>query len=528
MQGNAQAALAKRWFAGGGRQRRELLLRPPPLLGHDARSMVTARAKRELERTASWSSVRSGLGWFAGAWLVLTVAGVGVQLHSLRLAPGVAARDPSAMLALAIASYSYQAVYAVLAIVVAVALLRITRVPPSTRAVTPALIAAVSFVAVVVLTVALLLGVSGGSSESMSTRELWSLVGAARAVGLLALVLAFARIGKSLERPLAPVLVGACFALAAVDAGFPLYRLWSVREGAAPTTERSGLILVQVALAIALVDAARRVRAAVTPEARAEAERPREPESDTPVEEEDEPGSEPDARAPTPHAPSELPPAFRNLAALAVFGLVGLLPMWDAVLAANSVGALGDALTGAPGTEWPKVGLAMCVGGALAALVLRRWVQTAPYAARGLLLLAVLASLGYSAPVVLDAARFRSRQIDGWPVCETGLDTEGNLPNLDSIYRGTYDGPRLPTGEPCTLAAERRDRHAESAPHGELTDGLIQIGSRFPDDRRRVFWGSAIWSVLTVFAFFWVWRAAEYVSSTAARRDREPRGESAD
>ena len=59
--------------------------------------MVTARGRRELARTASWISVRSGLGWLIGVWVVLTLGSAGVQLQSMQLAAGVAAKDPGAL-----------------------------------------------------------------------------------------------------------------------------------------------------------------------------------------------------------------------------------------------------------------------------------------------------------------------------------------------------------------------------------------------------------------------------------------------
>ena len=75
--------------------------------------MVTARGRRELARTASWISVRSGLGWLIGVWVVLTLGSAGVQLQSMQLAAGVAAKDPGALVVMTLVSVGFQGFYAV-------------------------------------------------------------------------------------------------------------------------------------------------------------------------------------------------------------------------------------------------------------------------------------------------------------------------------------------------------------------------------------------------------------------------------
>ena len=438
--------------------------------------MVTARGRRELARTASWISVRSGLGWLIGVWVVLTLGSAGVQLQSMQLAAGVAAKDPGALVVMTLVSVGFQGFYTVSSVALVAALLRLTRVPPSTRAVTPALVAAGAFVVVGLASVALLLGAGGGGSESISTRELWVLAASARAVGLVALVLALARMAAALDARAPQSEVGAAFAFVVIDTAFPLHRLLASSVAAQNETQRGILLVVQIALAALLIDLARRVRraaASARPDPAVEVDEP-------PIEPESEPESAPPAPRPAPAGAGS-----RNLAASLVLVLVALFPCWDALSAATSVGALSDAVRGAPGTEAPTTALLFVAGAVGAALIVRQLLASSPYGARGVFLLAALAALAYAVPRTYDVARYRSSLVDAWPVCETGLDHDGNLPIAADIYRGVYDGPRLAAGEPCTRAAERRDQHEEMAPRGDFGDGIVQIGSRFPDDRRR-------------------------------------------
>ncbi|GMV13584.1 MAG: hypothetical protein AMXMBFR56_18080 [Polyangiaceae bacterium] len=471
--------------------------------------MVTPRGQRELERTASWRSVRSGLGWLIGLWLVLTLAGVGVQLQSMRLAPAVAAKDPGALVVMTMVSMGYQAFYFLVSLGLVVALLRVTRVPPATGAVTPALVATASFVLVGLLSFALLFGLGGGSSEGISGKQMWVLVAAARAAGLTALILALTRMSSFLGARVPQAVTGAAFAFVAVDTGVPLYRLLASAADAQPSGQRAFLLVIQIALAALVIDFSRRVRRAAASLASAELEAPPEPEpEDEDDEEEAEDEPPPSERKAAPQAAPPPSGVAQNLVALLVFSMLALFPLWDAVTQAQSVGALTDAVRGAPGTETPSTTLLFGAGAVFAALLVRKLVATSPYGARGVFALALLVAFAYAAPRAYDAALWRSHQVDSWPVCETGLDVEGNLPNVESIYRGPYDGPRLPTGEPCTLAAERRDQHGINAPRGEFSDGIVQIGTRFPDDRRRVLWGALGWLLVSGLAATLIWRAA--------------------
>lgn len=479
--------------------------------------MVTARGRRELARTASWSSVRSGLSWLIGAWLVLTLGSVGVQLQNMQLAPGIAAKDPGALIVMTVVSAGYQLFYVLVSVALVVALVRLTRVPPSSRAVTPAVVATFSFVLVGLASLVLLLGMGSRSSEAISERELWLLAAVARTAGLLALGLALTRMAAALRVRLPPAAVGATFAFVLIDTAFPLHRLLTSATGPQPVSLRTGLLVIQIALAALLIDLARRVR-------RAAASAPHEPALPSEPE-----APEPELLAPEPDSAPEAPGSVRrNLAALLVFVMVALFPTWDALIASTSVGALSAALRGATGTEAPTSALLFGAGALGAALIVRQLMASSPYGARAVFVLAALAALAYAVPRTYEQARHRSSLVDAWPVCETGVDHDGNLPSADDIYRGDYDGPRLPGGEPCTRAAERRDQHEALAPRGEFSDGIVQIGSRFPDDRRRVLWGWLALSLIAAGAGVLVFRAAgvrdEPASRTTAEKEDEPSG----
>jgi len=481
--------------------------------------MVTPRGQRELERTASWVAVRRGLGWLIGMWVVLTLAGVGVQLQSMRLAPLLALKDPGALVLMAMVSVGYQGFYALASLALAAALLRLTRVPPATGAVTPALVATVCFVLVTLLGFALLFGATGGSSEGISQKELWVLVAAARAGGLVALVLALTRMASALGARVPQAFAGACFAFVAIDVGFPLYRLLSGATDAQAPTQRTALLVVQILLAVLLIELARRVRRASAQLARDEVAAPP-PDPAAKEEAKDVPG--PAARpAAEPRPVSE---ASRVLAPVLLFVLVAIFPAWDALGAASSVGALSDAVRGAVGTQPPTTALLFAAGGVGAALLLRQLMGSSPYGARGVFALVVLVVAGYAVPRTYEVALWRSHQVDAWPVCETGVDVDGNLPTVESVYRGAYDGSRLTSGEPCIQAAERRDEHAARAPRGDFSDGIVQIGTRFPDDRKRVLWGTLAWLVLAGLCAVLVWRAADAQRPAVS----ETRAESAD
>jgi hypothetical protein len=272
------------------------------------------------------------------------------------------------------------------------------------------------------------------------------------------------------------------------------------------------MLLMQMVLAVLLVDLARRVRRASTAVAR---EEPALPEPEPPPAdgaEHDHGDSEPLLGAPAPERLAAAG-ASRTLAGLAVLLTLAALPVWDALSERGSAAALASALIGAAGTELPTSALAFTLGGVGAGLVVRQLMLTAPYGARAAFAISFIASLAYAVPRTYEAAVWRSHQVDAWPVCETGVDVDGNLPSVESIYRGEYDGPRLPSAEPCTLAAERRDQHGELSPRGDFTDGMVQIGSRFPDDRRRHLWGTLGWAVVGALGAAWVLRAANTPAS---------------
>jgi hypothetical protein len=456
--------------------------------------MVTEHGRRELERSSSWTSVRSGLTLFVVTWVVSTVLSLGVQINAMRLDALARAGDPASQIVVGLSSALYQVAFSVVALLVVVATVKLTRAPPSSRAVTPALVAAGSWVLVLVLNS--LLAVSRGAPQTgagIDPQQLTILLAAARAVGVFALLFALARLARATDQERPPPVIGAALVLAAIDTGFPLWRAVTSHEPGSwqSASVRGALLAVQMLLAVLLLDLAVRSRRGVR-EVIAEEEPEPEPEPQSEPESESEPGSGPGVEREERLPDREGPLAEALVAAFLAAVGIALLPLWDAVSTTSSLRALTDAVSGVAPAERPLApllygGLATAVG-----LALVRLVRTAPYFARLLWLGATLVSVHYVFTTAMEVASSRSSLVDGFVVCESGLDIRGNVVEPGSRYPGPYDGPRTASGEPCVRAGERRDVHAETEPRGGLQDGLVQIGARFPEERKRVIWGSLI------------------------------------
>jgi hypothetical protein len=491
--------------------------------------MVTRRAQQELERSASWPAVASGLRWLAVVWGAFTLLSVVLQLLALQLGTMARAGDPGALGSYALISFLSQGAYSLLAALLVVAAAKLTRAPPKAAAVMPAVVAGVGFLLAAlvnaVLWVAERVAPEARTMDVGQIEQLWITLAAARAVALTALILALLRLARATAVRLHPIVAGSAFALAWIDTGYPLWRVLSgTRAAAQPASARGGLLLVQVLLAVLLVDLARRVRRGVRA-------LPAAPPSPPPAK-----GSEREPRgARASSAPDEAPASLAPPSAAALWTMavatglaVALLPIWDAVLATSSLAAFKAEISGAPGTVFPSTALGFAAAGVVLGVMVGRVAPRAPFAARAVFLLAALLALGYAGVTGIDVALDRSRRIDEWPVCETNLDVRGDLLKPESVFRGRYSGPRLSSGEPCTAAAERRDLHQQQSPGGTVQDGLIQIATRFPDDRARVLYGSlAVLLALGVGGWL-VFRAAEWrsarVEDKSVAEARDPGG----
>ena len=126
--------------------------------------MVTEHATSELERGASWPAVRAGLTLLTVTWLVATVLGVAVQLAAMQLDPALRLREPGAVGMLAVSSLVYQLLYTFIAVSIVVSAVKLTRTPPATGVITPALVAAASYVLVLLVNAVLLVSSFGGES----------------------------------------------------------------------------------------------------------------------------------------------------------------------------------------------------------------------------------------------------------------------------------------------------------------------------------------------------------------------------
>lgn len=108
---------------------------------------------------------------------------------------------------------------------------------------------------------------------------------------------------------------------------------------------------------------------------------------------------------------------------------------------------------------------------------------------------------------VRDVAVRRSRAVNDWPVCETGRTLWGSEWPSYGRRASVYDGPHLPSGQPCIAQAEQREVAAQESPDGAFVDGLRQVALRFRADRPLVFWGGGL-SLLALAVGALIFRAA--------------------
>ena len=478
-----------------------------------------------LVREASVRIARRGLRLLARTWVVLTLVSVAAQLYSTHLlqVSSVATEEKAGMLlALLFANLAYLAIYVVLSLPLTVGALRVTRVPPQTRALGPSLAATLGFGASAVLTLVLLLSNlatdEARTASEATVQSYWVLLALARIVALVGLALALIRLARFAKAPLSSLRGGALMALAAIDSLIPLWRVLSHAPPALqlehPWLYRALLTSIQLALALLLVQTLSQVRAALAPFEEKEPKAPAEAEPEAepvapPAEEPEEPEpaeEEPEPEPPAPsvrddsaadrHPPEPTSPGRRLAAVILVALSLTVLPLWDAswhhVVAGRHA--------------WPWVLLAVAVVGSL---LLYRTLSSRPYAARLVFLLLAGIAGAYTLVSLAEVATARSQSIDAWPVCETATGVDGEYIDLDQLpIHDNVEGPKLETGEACVLAAERRNEHRQRYPHGNLQDGIVQIAIRFPFDRGRFLWGTGLELLALALAGFWVFRAA--------------------
>jgi len=214
-------------------------------------------------------------------------------------------------------------------------------------------------------------------------------------------------------------------------------------------------------------------------------------------------------------------------AVLTGFGLA-LLPIWDGMDRYGMLRALSGSGLGSSGAG-PSIPLSTLMfaaaGVSVAVALIRRPGRRVIFWAAALVGGAYLINSG------METALRRSAAVNYWPVCEEWKPTETQRWLMEHAPRApSFDGPHLPTGDPCNPAAEKRSIHdKESVP-----DGIIQIMKRFPKDRLRIFGGSLSVVVAFVAGGLLLWRGAPIEAAPGAgegaRSEDEggERGESAD
>ena len=442
-----------------------------------------------------WRSVRGGLTLLAVTWTLLTLLSVATRLWSLRAA-GVVSPDEQRALALVFALFGlgYQIAYGVLAGVLAAAAVRLTRAPEDSGAVGPALVAAVCFgglmLSVLTLVSATLTPPEERQLSETAISGFWIAALVLRTLALGALVLALTRLARRLQAPLAAAMVGALFGTLALDTVAAALGLLGKRESGGVV-----LIALQLVFAALLVIVAWRLRKNVRPLAVEEAEL-----------EEKAPSEEPNADAaeeldaePIPKSDPEpdISPAGRVGATILLAIGVGLLPIWDALDPRARLELDGQS---------PMLSMGVGLSGVFLAWILYGTLGSHAYRARLVVAAAALVGIGYGAMTLHVNAIERSRLVDRFPVCESGESPRGH--GLLRPMLSPVDGPRLPSGVPCTAAAERRLEHLEDHPTGSFQDGIVQITKRFPGDRPRALWGSAACLLALLLSGVLVWRSA--------------------
>lgn len=470
-----------RWWrgerAGGLAASRQRIATPGEAGGSRARRRAPlwndADVARAGDRGASWSAAAGGLRRSAWVLGLVTLASVALQLYTtwvglqLRLEPERAAEWTRQLGA---GGLSYRLFYSLAMVVLAAALLAVSRVPSSTRAVTPALLAAVAFGAASVFNV-LSLGHAGDGSADPA---LFVLI-AARSVGLVALLVAVLLIADALRCGVRGARRGALIGLGLVDLVVPASRLF-VREHSDTWTTRLLLVSLQLAFAALLVRAlllASRAAASQGTGERTEPASEPAPASEPVPAPAVEPAPQP-ARSPAALGRS-LPVGRRLSASLGVLLGVGLLPAWEIATDARYERAELGRLYGldAPSPEGAWILGALLLAAPLLALWLWRALAESPHGARLACAVAILLGAGHAVWAVRDAALHRAHQVRAWPVC--AADAGEVSATIDGVR-----GPHATDGTPCVRLVERQVQKESPV---SVQEGIVQISARFPTDR---------------------------------------------
>lgn len=171
-----------------------------------------------------------------------------------------------------------------------------------------------------------------------------------------------------------------------------------------------------------------------------------------------------------------------------------LLPVWDGISQFRMLSALAG--SGLGRNEPVPVPVSM-VAYPIAAIALGwtivRKATSSPRWAQVLFYIGAALGIVYALTTAVETAVTRSHAIDSWLVCETQQYPGGGAGYVSRFQRKpAFDGPHLPNGDPCTMAAEDRYAHRKEYPDGNVADGLVQIWKRFPKDRARVIGGSVL------------------------------------
>lgn len=464
------------------------------------RSMSARAAKPPPAAGVRWRSVQGGLALFAVAWAVLTFVAASSRLWAMFASPtrGGGDAELAAAVTVVLVGLVYQLVYSVLSLLLAIAAVRVTRAPTTSGAVTPALVAAVSFggLAAVVLTLV------SASTTPVEARQLseaaisrfWLVAIGLRALAVAAMGLCFVRLARRLEHPFAPGLLGGAGALLAVDTAAALYGVLAPGALDRSVVARLALVGVQVAFAVLLGSGAVRLRRLVVP--RAEREARREARRAT-TEEQEPPAPEREA---APVTPSSVEPDISPAARLVACALAGLgaaaLPLWDLLDPRMRFEIEGPS---------PTVSGGLALAGVLLALVLHQALGNDAYRARLLLAASAMLGVAYAAMTLYTTALQRSHLVDRFPVCESG---EAPGDSLTRPLLSVIEGPRLESGAPCSRAGERRAHHLEDHPAGSFQDGVVQMARRFAGDRNRFFGGTGLVLIAFLLSGVLVFRAA--------------------
>lgn len=464
----------------------------------------------------AWDPVRRGLLRLAKTWIVLTAVSVAVQLATTHAEAAVRAGDAGAQHRVVLATLLavlFQIFYLPVGVLLSWDAVRLARAPASSSAVLPARVAAAGFAATVLLGAVLLIGATGEGAGD-SARPLALALGGARFAALVGLALALIQLARARALAPSPQGAGALIALCVLDAGLPLWRVLTgaaLLAGQSPWLSRFVLLAVQISLAALIVSSARRV-ARNLPGAPAEGEREADGAraAEPPTKEAPERDSDPDQqqhrsnrarngdashertaeRARSEKSLPELGLPVGQAVIIALLATLGgaTLPAWDAVRDDRLIKALLDRFA-EPGAASPAgLGFAF-VGSLLLGVILARVLSQDVYRARLAFAGLLLVGGGYTMVTAHDMATARSREINAWAVCGTGLTATGEQA-LPHVAPRDVAGPLDETGRGCVTLGEHRDQYAERHPRGELRDGAVQIWSRFHGDRVRFFGGT--------------------------------------